>query len=40
MLYFGDHLYSDLAVRGGGLFPRGRREPCQLVLRSASHSFH
>lgn len=40
MLYFGDHLYSDLAVRGGELSPRGRREPCQLVLRSASRPFH
>lgn len=38
MLYFGDHLYSDLAVRGtftqGG---EGALEPSQPVLSSASH---
>lgn len=35
VLYFGDHLYSDLAVRGGaGFLHREGKEPSHLALRS------
>lgn len=40
VLYFGDHLYSDLAVRGQGWAAAGREGALRRVLSPALHPAH